>query len=139
MKRRIWFSVPGQPIGKARGRFVRRGNHVGVYTPAKTEQYQRMVSLIARNSYGLEPITGAVAVHFAYFFPIPKSYSRKKAQLAMDNQIVPVVKPDWDNLGKLTSDALNGICYLDDKQIVSATIQKYYSDVPRTDILVWEV
>lgn len=33
--------------------------------------------------------------------------------------------PDWDNLGKLVSDALNKVAYKDDAQIVSGTVRKH--------------
>ena len=51
--------------------------------------------------------------------------------------IRPTVKPDWDNIGKLVADALNGIAYDDDKCIVDAQVRKFYSDQPRTDIIIY--
>lgn len=33
--------------------------------------------------------------------------------------------PDWDNLGKLVSDALNKVAYRDDAQVVSGTVNKH--------------
>ncbi|WP_083795399.1 RusA family crossover junction endodeoxyribonuclease [Thermosinus carboxydivorans] len=38
-------------------------------------------------------------------------------------------KPDIDNIMKITADALNGLAYLDNKQIISCTVGKYYSNV----------
>ncbi|MBO4779471.1 MAG: RusA family crossover junction endodeoxyribonuclease [Selenomonadaceae bacterium] len=40
---------------------------------------------------------------------------------------------DWDNHGKAISDALNGICYVDDKQIVEAHIY-LHKGTPRIEI-----
>ena len=34
-------------------------------------------------------------------------------------------KPDWDNIGKLVSDALNGLAWKDDSQVVKADISKW--------------
>jgi Holliday junction resolvase RusA-like endonuclease len=51
----------------------------------------------------------------------------------------PTKRPDWDNLGKLVSDSLNGLAYKDDSQIVEATAAKYYSDRPRVEIEITEV
>jgi Holliday junction resolvase RusA-like endonuclease len=46
----------------------------------------------------------------------------------------PTKKPDADNILKLAADSLNGLAYVDDKQIVSAVIHKFYSDRPRLEI-----
>nr|DAG40359.1 MAG TPA: Endodeoxyribonuclease RusA [Caudoviricetes sp.] len=67
---------------------------------------------------------------------IPKSATKAKRELMLTGKIRPTVKPDWDNLGKLVSDALNGIAYDDDKSVVDASVRKYYSDRPRTQITV---
>lgn len=40
----------------------------------------------------------------------------------------PTVKPDCDNIAKNINDALNRIVYNDDKQIVSLTVNKFYSN-----------
>ena len=48
----------------------------------------------------------------------------------------PVKRPDWDNVGKIVTDALNGVAYDDDSQIVSASVEKYYSEEPRTEIKI---
>lgn len=42
---------------------------------------------------------------------------------------------DWDNHGKAISDALNGICYVDDKQIVEGHIY-LHKGAPRIEIEV---
>ena len=54
----------------------------------------------------------------------------------LSGNIRPAVKPDWDNLGKLVSDALNGIAYGDDKSVVEARVMKFYSELPRTEVIV---
>lgn len=44
-------------------------------------------------------------------------------------------KRDWDNYHKLSMDALSGIVFVDDVQIVSALVEKYYSkENPRIEI-----
>ena len=49
----------------------------------------------------------------------------------IDRLIRPTRKPDFDNIGKVICDALNGIAYRDDAQIVDALVRKFYSDTPR--------
>ena len=40
-------------------------------------------------------------------------------------------------MGKIVSDALNGIAYRDDSQIVDARVVKRYSDNPMVKVSVW--
>jgi Holliday junction resolvase RusA-like endonuclease len=47
----------------------------------------------------------------------------------------PTTKPDTDNIAKICLDALNGIAYHDDAQIVELQVSKLYSDEPR--VVVW--
>ena len=35
-------------------------------------------------------------------------------------------KPDVDNIAKAVLDALNGVIWVDDKQVVELTVKKYY-------------
>lgn len=68
---------------------------------------------------------------------IPKKTSKDRRSKMLSGFIRPTVKPDWDNIGKLVADALNGIAYDDDKCIVDAQVRKFYSDQPRTDIIIY--
>jgi Holliday junction resolvase RusA-like endonuclease len=45
-------------------------------------------------------------------------------------------KPDWDNVGKIISDALNEVAYKDDSQIYQCTVAKMYSDRPRVFVQI---
>ena len=42
----------------------------------------------------------------------------------------PAKRPDFDNIGKIIADALNGVAYRDDAQIVEAKLVKIYVDGP---------
>ncbi len=70
------------------------------------------------------------------YMPIPKSASKKRHELMLSGAIRPTVKPDWDNIGKLVADALNGVAYDDDKCIVDAQVRKFYSETPRTVVVL---
>lgn len=55
----------------------------------------------------------------------------------MRNRIIlPVVKPDIDNLAYLVTNALKGIVYKDDNQVCEQHCYKVYDDMPRTEIIV---
>lgn len=70
------------------------------------------------------------------YLPIPKSKSKTVQQKMRSGEIRPTVKPDFDNIGKLIADALNGVAYDDDKCIVDAQVRKFYSDNPRTEVIL---
>ena len=78
------------------------------------------------------------------YYQIPKSCYRfhKKTNTTdltaegikmLNNELRPIKKPDSDNLAKICLDALNGIAYPDDSQIVALTVNKYYSKEPRVE------
>lgn len=48
----------------------------------------------------------------------------------MSGLLAPATRPDFDNCSKMV-DALNGIVWIDDAQVVTAVIHKRYSDQPR--------
>ena len=139
LKRRIWFIVPGEPVAQGRARFSMRSGFVRAYDPKKSSQYKSYVARIAKETYPLEAIDSAVELTLNFYMPIPKSFSKAKRTAALAGTIRPVVKPDIDNLAKATMDAITGICYTDDKLIVSCKLEKWYSANPRTEVKVWEV
>lgn len=51
----------------------------------------------------------------------------KRHQLMAQRGVLrPIVKPDVDNVTKAILDALNGIAFSDDRQIVQVTCEKWY-------------
>lgn len=72
-------------------------------------------------------------------FEVPKSYSKIKRAKCLFGEIRPTVKPDTDNISKNIKDALNGIAYPDDKQVVSETIEKFYDDSAYTIVSIEDI
>ena len=115
-------------MGKERPRFARMGNFVKTYTPGKTKLRESEIQVLARQEMkGKEIFTGALEVSMNVGFPIPKSWSKKKTKEATDGILKPITKPDLDNIAKLVLDALNGIVYKDDSQVVELSISKFYT------------
>lgn len=132
--------VPGPPVAKARARIVYRerlGKYVGV-TPEKTQAAEEEIGWLARCESGRDMMEGALRLTVRFYYPIPRSWPkwRQKEAAADSPKQRPTVKPDLDNLLKLVKDALTGIAWHDDAQIVDLTAHKYYSLEPRTDIVV---
>lgn len=138
----ITFWVPGKPQGKARARTFyseSSGKHRSV-TPDRTVLYENLIKNQFLNSAGgfyLEkekPVTLRIV---ARFLP-PKSVSKKKQQQMLDGEILPLKKPDMDNIVKVVADALNGVAYHDDTQIALVSAKKAYSAMEGLDITVEE-
>jgi Holliday junction resolvase RusA-like endonuclease len=128
----IKLTIPGLPCAKQRARVTRRGF---AFTPAKTVHYETFIrELFAVQYPGFEPLTGPIVLKVWAYFPIPKGTSKRTRELMEGGFIRRDRKPDWDNLGKIVSDALNGMAYADDGQIGAASVEKLYSGRPRLEI-----
>ena len=122
----ITFEVPIAACGKARARAT--GSHH--YTPLDTVAAQRTIAGVARRTTrlgNLAPLKCAVRLSVIVLMPPPKSATEEEAKAMLAGEIRPVAKPDWDNIGKLVSDALNGVAYADDKQIADGRTEKFYA------------
>ena len=133
----IRIVVDGAPVAKGRGRVGRMGNGaVRVFTPSATRRYEDVIRAVAAGEMnGRPPLDEALALTVTSYVPIPRSWSLKKQKAARDGLIRPTVKPDWDNVGKIT-DALKTIVWRDDALVVDAHVHKHYSDRPRLEIVV---
>lgn len=121
------FIVDGKPQGKQRPRFSRISKTV--YTPTKTAKYERRIAEAYTAAGGICFQSDCyVSVSVSAFFPVPKSYSKKKKQACIDGDIRPDKKPDMDNILKVVLDGLNSVAYEDDKQVIELTGRKYYAD-----------
>ena len=139
MSAAIYFVVPGDPHGKGRPKASSRGGFVRMYTPAPTRLYEAEIAkmaVLARSEWPVleTPISLRVVAHH----PIPVSWSKRKQQQALQGELVPG-KPDLDNVAKAVLDALNGVIYVDDKQVVRLVAEKKYSFDPRVEVYVHEV
>ena len=141
MKNKIEFIVAGEPKGKARPRFARVYDGVSVRTPKGTKEYEQNIKATYLEQCGNVkfPEDSQLELSVAAYFKIPKSGSKKKKAEMRIGGIRPTKKPDGDNILKAVADALNGVCYKDDKNIVKMSIEKFYSDVPRIEVVIQEV
>lgn len=133
----INFSVPGQPVAKGRSRSVRRGNKIGHYTPQATVSYENLVRMAAwEKMQGKQIISGPAKVDISLFFKIPQSWAKNKRLAALSGEIMPTIKPDCSNVLKAIEDALNGVVWDDDKQVIEVIVRKFYSENPRAVVMV---
>lgn len=127
------FTIPGKPMGKQRPRITRAGH---AFTPSETVSYENLVKICFLEAYpDWVPTSSEITMHVFAEFPIPASWPKKKKQQALDGKIHPR-KPDWDNIGKIISDGLNAVAYVDDAQIYLCTVDKRYSETPKVGVLI---
>ena len=137
--RSLKFTVKGDPVPQGRPRATRIGNKITMYDPKKSRDYKKLVSTSVDSQYKGEPLQNALEMTIDIYRFIPKSTTKKNRGLIENNLYRPIVKPDVTNIAKGVEDALNGILYKDDSQIVDLRIRKYYSDNPRIEIEVKEL
>lgn len=105
------------------------------YTPAKTREYEGRLRAAARHAFKNDPMQGPMAVVIEAALPIPDSWSKAKQRQAAAGTLHPTGRSDLDNYAKCL-DALNGIVWADDAQIVRLQASKVYSDTPGLTVTV---
>ena len=135
----ITFKVDADPVGKQRARYAKRGNFVQTYTPDKTRNYEALIKEAAIQAMGSNEILETPVNLYLYIrAPIPKSLPKKRLEAYLNGSEKPIKKPDASNVLKSVEDAMNGVVYKDDSQIVNIHVTKVYSSVPGVDICVKE-
>jgi Holliday junction resolvase RusA-like endonuclease len=112
---RSTFVVPGQPKPKGRPRFA-RGR---IYSPSGPEEKRLRehirMQMVHKDAYEVD-----VALKVTF-------YREDKRRV------------DLDNMVKLLTDAMNGLVYVDDVQIVDIHAKKLHDKRnPRTEVEIWE-
>ena len=134
--------IPGEPCAQGRPRFaVVRGRAVA-FDPAKSKNYKNFVKVLAMEAiekqswkYNELPLAFEIVV----WQSIPKSKTKKFREAAAIGKEYPTVKPDVDNVAKTIMDALSGVVYKDDKQVVDLLIKKRYTEAEPHVIVTIEV
>lgn len=114
MAERFTFEVRGRVVGSARPRVTRRGT----YIPQKTRDYRNRIKGAFMEAGGMRR-SGPVSVRVCVYRELPKSRP-KRVESEPDT-----FKPDVDNIAKNVLDALNGIAWDDDSQVVELIVRKY--------------
>lgn len=112
--------IPVQAVPKERARVV----NGRAYTPQKTRAFERFIKayvraeLLKQRKLNLTRKKSVYYLNVVFFLKRPKSVTRK----------YPNVKPDCSNLVKAIEDALNGILWLDDSEIIDLGVRKRYAE-----------
>lgn len=131
------FTVPGKPVpqGSMRAFLPRNCSRpVVISDNQKLKPYRIEVGACAVEAISkisgkmpLYPEKSPVQMRVTFYFVRPKSAK---------NRQYPTVKPDVDKLLRAVCDALNGIVWHDDAQLIWSHAEKLYGDRERTEIVV---
>ena len=138
----IKFTYQGTPVGKGRPRASKdRTGNIHMYTPKTTADFEKEVARAYKTAYPdfIFDETDVLHTEILIKMPILKSFTKKQKEQALSGELLPAKKPDLDNQLKVIYDGLNGVCYPDDKQIVSVTARKIYSEDPGLEITITKI
>ena len=112
------FDYYGKITPKGRPRFGKRRAR----TPKHTKKFEEALALRALVARGtLPPISGPVGVEIVACYQCPKSKDPGDPCYGGGG------RGDLDNVIKAVNDALNGVLYEDDRQIVSISARQQYA------------
>ena len=114
----ISFGVPGRAAGKARPRVTRGGQQTYTPDPGGFVERTTAAGVEARNASdwpGIVPTVG-ISMRVIVTRGLPRSWSKRKR--AEFNGGWAPHKPDTGNIALAVCDALSGVLYEDDRQVV---------------------
>lgn len=123
----IKLNIEGEPIPQGRPRFVRCGNFVKTYDPAKSKTWKELVKWHALIQKA-QPLDGPIEINMQFYFSRPKSIPKHIHHHTK--------RPDLDNCVKAIQDALQSVCFTDDAQIIRVTASKQYSNTPGVVVMI---
>lgn len=132
-----------EPLAVQSLRFARCGSYIQKYQPKKNVEYKACIRVLTLNQLkeDFKLFSGALKIEANFIFTLPKNSTKKTKELIAQNKIVyKSTRPDLhDNLLKATADALTGVIYNDDSQIVELHSRKYYGITPGITMKISEV
>lgn len=131
---RITFKVPALR-GQGRPRFSK---YSGAYKSKEDIEYENLIKdCFLKVAKDFEPSKRPVLIKIEANYKLAKSIPKYVVDEVTysDHDYVPQTKPDIDNIAKSVLDALNGVAYIDDKQVYSLTCNKYFDTISDTDYL----
>lgn len=114
---------------------INNGQFVHVYSLNAKEDSLYMQRLVEQDLVQLQDLIWTPCiVEYNIYLKTPSAYNTVDTFLSEIGLIRPINKPDWDNIGKKYSDMFNHNVWLDDTLVISGTLNKYYSILPRVEI-----
>ena len=127
---RVSFNVRGVPApgGSKRAIRTRSGKIVLIDACKRNKGWRTLVAVAAREALdGAGVLQPPLALFIEFRMPRPKSHYGSDGTVKAGAPWVPTVRPDATKLLRSTEDALTGIVWSDDAQIVEQYVSKAYS------------
>ncbi len=136
MSPRVW--VAGVPAPQGSKRHVGRG--IMVESSKGVGPWRERVAgeLAGVLGEGYEPTRAGVVVNARFVFTRPKSHLRKSGEPRPSAPRTPATRPDLDKLVRAVLDALTGVAFVDDGQVVAINAGKEYGNAAGLE-LRWDV
>lgn len=122
----INFFVPGTPAPQGSKKHV--GNGVMIESSKHLKPWRASVAWIAKQ-HTKQPHAGPIKLDLEFVMPRPKSHygtGRNAERIKPSAPDVHTQKPDIDKLVRAVLDAITGIAYIDDSQVVKVTARKHW-------------
>ena len=131
----ITFEVPGNPVPQPRARISTRGGFGRAYVPERhpVHAYRSSIAVAAEKAGATPTAHEPITVIIDLVFSRPASHLTKKG-LRKGAPVLPRV--DVDNCIKAALDSLNGVAWVDDKQVGKVIAEKTYGTEGRTTIRI---
>ena len=103
------------------------------------KEWRQDIKHAAKQVFRGPPLSGPLVVNFSFVYPRPKNHfgTGKNSGLLKDGSPKHhTSRPDVLKLSRAVEDALTGIVWVDDSQIVDERISKSYGDRPGVHIIV---
>lgn len=104
--------------------------------------WKQNVAFFGRQAHEGDPLTGPLAMTFSFVVTRPKGHygsGRNAGSVRTSAPPYPTVKPDVTKLIRSTEDALRGIVFVDDNQVVKQYAEKRYGNQPGCSVTVYRL
>ncbi|MDU7384096.1 MAG: RusA family crossover junction endodeoxyribonuclease [Schaalia turicensis] len=122
------FFVPGTPAPQGSKRYL--GNGRMVESSKRVKPWRADIRAQALQTFK-QPLTGAIRLDLHFVMPRPNSHygtGRNAHKLKESAPASHIQKPDLDKLVRAVGDALTGVAYVDDSQVVGGAHMKRWTD-----------
>lgn len=107
-----------------------------IYSPNAAENHSYFEKAIRSIRKTVQLINTPAEIEVFAYLEMPKAVPPDEVILFECKILNPVDKPDYDNVGKCYTDMLTEVLTLDDDIFWRGEIRKYYSLLPRVEILI---
>lgn len=127
----IQFFVPGIPVPQGSKSLSMKGGRAVMFdqNASALKSWRNIVHLTGvsyRNQYRCPVYTNVNITLIFYMGERPKSHYTKTGKPSSKYREYPNVKPDIDKLTRAILDALTGVFYQDDSQVITINCRKLY-------------